>query len=109
MRWVLLLVVLFALAVACRAAPRPTPAPALLFVEVRNFAFNPANTMAVRGTRVTWTNRDSVAHTVTSTSPGFDSGRLAPGQGFSFVFTQAGTFNYICSIHPYMTAVIVVR
>jgi hypothetical protein len=60
------------------------------------------------GTTVTWTNNDSVTHTVTSDSGIFNSGSLAPGQSFSFTFPSAGTFTYHCTIHPYMTGSIVV-
>ena len=121
MRKTLLLVVLLALALvaACGGGgygtpaptPRPTPIPAPaageVQVEMRGFAFNPASLTIDRGTRVTWTNRDSERHT--ATGPGFDSGNLAQGQSFSFVFTQAGTFNYHCNFHPSMTATITVR
>jgi plastocyanin len=52
------------------------------------------------GTMVTWTNNDSIAHTVTSDDgTSFDSGALSPGQTFSHTFDTAGTFPYHCSIH----------
>jgi plastocyanin len=58
------------------------------------------------GDTVRWTNQESVAHTVTSGSPGdgdvgliFDSGNLLGGDSFSFTFDDAGTFTYFCQIH----------
>lgn len=80
-------------------------------VDIQGFAFNPATLTVVRGTMVTWTNRDSVTHTVTAVQPPgvFDSGPLGTGATFSFTFNTTGTFGYRCNIHPTMTGTIVVR
>jgi hypothetical protein len=51
------------------------------------------------GTTVTWTNNDTMAHTVTSTQGIFNSGVIQPGQTYSFKFTTPGTYNYFCTIH----------
>lgn len=75
-------------------------------VEIRGFAFNPAELTVSRGTTVAWTQMDAVSHTVTG--PGFESGRLSQGQSFRNTFNEAGTFDYICSIHPYMRGRIIV-
>jgi plastocyanin len=61
------------------------------------------------GTTVTWTNTASEAHTSTSNGSGWNSGTIAPGQGFSFTFQTAGTFAYHCAIHPGMVGSVVVR
>jgi plastocyanin len=61
------------------------------------------------GTKVTWTNKDSVTHTVTADKGAFNSGPLSPGNNFSFTFTRAGTYSYHCSIHTSMMATIVVQ
>lgn len=62
---------------------------------------------------VTWTNDDSVAHTVTSTSSPacgqFDSGRMGPGGTFSHTFTIAGTYEYHCFYHSWMVGTIIVK
>lgn len=76
-------------------------------VSIANFAFNPADVTIKVGDTVTWTNNDSVAHTVTGT--GFDSGSLAQGKTYSHKFDTAGTFDYHCSVHPSMTAKITVQ
>lgn len=72
-------------------------------VTIQNFSFNPADTTVKVGTIVTWENKDSVAHTVTSQG-NFDSGTLAKGQAFSYKFEKVGEFNYHCVPHPYMKA-----
>lgn len=89
----------------------PTSAPASNgnSVAVANFAFSPASLTVKVGTKVTWTNNDSVTHTVTENQGAFDSGQLPPGKSFSFTFTKAGTYSYHCNIHPSMTATIVVQ
>jgi plastocyanin len=74
---------------------------------------NPINVKA--GGTVTWTNQDTVVHTVTSGSGlddpnlgrDFDSGLL--GKGFSHIFFKPGEFPYFCQIHPTMVGKVVVK
>jgi plastocyanin len=88
----------------------PTPAAATgPAVTIQNMAFNPATLTIPKGTTVTWTNSDPVAHTVTATGGAFNSGHLNPGQTFTHTFDQAGTFDYQCTYHPYMKGAIVVQ
>ncbi|MDV3278211.1 MAG: plastocyanin/azurin family copper-binding protein [Nitrososphaerales archaeon] len=68
----------------------------------------PANFTAKVGQTVTWVNRDSGPHTVTSSTGVFDSGSIASGASFSFTFTQAGTYQYYCTYHLWMKGTIVV-
>jgi predicted lipoprotein with Yx(FWY)xxD motif/plastocyanin len=91
--------------------PTPTPTPAApvpYSINIQGFAFSPATATVPIGTVVTWTNKDSAAHTVTSNT-GVFNGSVSPGASFSFTFTQAGTFPYHCSIHPSMVATIIVK
>jgi plastocyanin len=80
-------------------------------VSIQGMAFIPASITIAVNTTVTWTNNDAVTHTVTSDTPLFNSGNMAGnGSGtFSFTFTSAGTFPYHCSIHPDMTATVIVQ
>jgi len=78
-----------------------------------NTCFIPIEVITLVGAEVTWTNDDLAnTHTVTSgdvvVGPDemFDSGILGPGQGFSYVFEQAGIFPYFCTIHPWKEGVI---
>jgi plastocyanin len=73
-----------------------------------NFSFGPNSLTIKVGTKVTWTNHDSVTHTVTANQGAFNSS-VSPGSSFSFTFTKAGTYAYHCAIHPSMTATIVVQ
>ncbi|MBI4180450.1 MAG: cupredoxin family copper-binding protein [Chloroflexi bacterium] len=69
-------------------------------VAIRGFAFNSSQITIKVGDTITWTNQDSVPHTVTG--DGFDLGNLAGGQSRSYTFITAATFTYHCNIHPYM-------
>jgi plastocyanin len=77
-------------------------------VEIKGSAFNPITITIKKGDTITWTNNDPVTHTVTI--PGVtDSGSIPSGQTFSFTFSNAGTFDYHCSIHTSMTGKIIVQ
>jgi plastocyanin len=78
-------------------------------VSIANFSFTPATLSISVGTTVTWTNTDSVTHTVTADQGTFDSSNLSPGTTFSFTFSQAGSYPYHCSIHPSMMGTILVK
>lgn len=77
-------------------------------VAIEGFDFHPGKLTVEAGSRVTWTDLDSVNHTVTADDGSFDSGSISNGQAFRQTFDQAGTFTYHCAIHPSMTATIVV-
>jgi plastocyanin len=77
-------------------------------VSIKGFAFNPATIQAKAGENVTWTNEDSVPHTVTLDDGSSKSGNIAGGATYSHAFTQAGTFAYHCEIHPQMKGTVTV-
>jgi plastocyanin len=78
-------------------------------VKIDNFSFGPATLTVAPGTTVTWVNHDDIPHTVVSTDSVFKSKVLDTDEKFSFTFTKAGTYPYFCSIHPKMTATVVVK
>jgi plastocyanin len=76
-------------------------------VEVRVFQFGPRQMEVEAGTRVTWTNRDDIIHTVTSGTPGSPDGRFDQplgGQGATTTveFKDPGVYPYYCDRHPSM-------
>ncbi len=80
----------------------PPPAPQA-YVNIKNYIYSPSTLSIKAGTKVTWTNSDSVPHTVTSDTNGLlSSPILNPGQSYSYTFTAVGTTNYHCAIHPTM-------
>jgi hypothetical protein len=77
-------------------------------VTISGFSFSP-NTVTVNvGDRVTWTNQDPSTHTATS-SGHFNTGNIPEGGSKSVTFNSAGTFDYICTIHPTMQGTVIVR
>jgi len=79
-------------------------------VKIDNFTFAPADLTVAPGTTVRWVNRDDIPHTVVSEDKlTFKSKPLDTDQEFSYTFTKPGTFSYFCSIHPKMTAKVVVQ
>src|SRR5882762_7940141 len=80
-----------------------------------NNCYDPAQVNVAPGDTVTWTNADTASHTVTSGKPSdnqtgtvFDSSLVKAGATFAFKFTDAGTFDYYCQVHPWMTGQVIV-
>jgi plastocyanin len=78
-------------------------------VEINNFMFTPKTLTVPVGATVTWKFDDSTQHTVTADDNSFTSQVLGSGQTYTHTFTSAGTVNYHCSIHTFMTGSIVVK
>ncbi|HEX5252366.1 MAG TPA: cupredoxin family copper-binding protein [Mycobacterium sp.] len=77
-------------------------------VTIDGFAFAPASLSVTAGTTVTWTNRDEEPHTVAASDGSFHSPGMGTGATFTHTFPAAGTFDYVCSIHPMMRGAVVV-
>ncbi|MGN6334854.1 cupredoxin domain-containing protein [Mycobacterium sp.] len=77
-------------------------------VTIDGFAFEPASLTVTAGTTVTWTNRDEEPHTVAASDGSFHSPGMGTGGTFTHTFSGAGTFDYVCSIHPMMHGTVVV-
>jgi plastocyanin len=85
----------------------PTPSPSGVAaraekVEIVDFAYDPDPVVVQVGGKVTWLNQDSAPHTATAEDGSFDTGTLEEGKLKSESFKQAGTYDYICEIHPDM-------
>jgi plastocyanin len=61
------------------------------------------------GNIVSWINDDSTEHTITADDGSFDSGPISSGDTFDNTFDAPGDFGYHCSIHPFMTGVVIVE
>jgi len=87
---------------------------AIVGCETTNECYIPYMVTIDVGGEVMWNNVDSMAHTVTAGSPTeglsehFDSGLVAPSAMFSHEFTEAGTFDYFCMVHPWMVGTVMV-
>ncbi len=88
------------------------PGAAVPGCENTNSCYFPYEVIISVGNTVTWSNDDSAAHTVTSGSVDagltgvFDSGLFASNSRFEHTFDKAGTFDYFCMVHPWMTGVV---
>lgn len=78
-------------------------------VTIKNFAFTPDSVTASVGDTIVWTNNDSLAHTATVNSA-CTTAPLSSGTSAGLVFSAAGTYPYVCNIHPtLMKGTIVIR
>jgi plastocyanin len=79
-------------------------------VSEEDITFTPAEVTVSAGDTVTWTNNDSVDHDVTADSfSSGDPGGMAPGDTFEHTFDEAGTFDYVCTVHPGMEGSVTVE
>jgi plastocyanin len=79
-------------------------------ITIQNFNFSPSKITVTPGEKVTVTNKDSVAHTVTANDKKFNTGDIGPGKTVTFTAPSSpGSYPYICTIHQYMTGMLTVK
>jgi uncharacterized cupredoxin-like copper-binding protein len=71
-------------------------------VFIYSMGFHPATLQVKNGTTVRFVNYDVIAHSVVANDQSFISPVLNPGDSFNVTFSKAGTFEYICGVHPQM-------
>lgn len=106
-RMVFRAVLVFALAAAGAIPALAQDAKAKVTID--NFTFTPAELTVSVGTTVTWDNHDDIPHTVVEKNKLFRSKALDTDDSYSFTFTQAGTYDYFCGLHPHMVGKIIVK
>ncbi len=84
------------------------PSSGVMEISIVDFNFDPAEMEVPVGTTVRWTNNDSFDHNVKADDGTFESETLGGGDTYEFTFETAGTFSYICGIHPSMQGTITV-
>ena len=82
--------------------------------DVDDICYIPPNIVVEKGKSVTWLNEDSSFHSVTSgfypePSGLFDSGHLDPYESYTLSFDEFGTYDYFCTLHPWMKAQVIVE
>lgn len=77
-------------------------------VEIKGFAFHPAELSVKPGDVVRWVNKDVVPHTATLDDGTWDSDELSNGGVAEIEVTKAGVFSYLCIYHPSMKGAITV-
>ncbi|MGY5149451.1 MAG: cupredoxin domain-containing protein [Candidatus Nitrosopumilus sp. bin_68KS] len=82
--------------------------------EVQDICYIPSSIVTQKGKPVTWVNQDSAFHSVTSgfyeePTDLFDSGHLDPFESYSVTFDESGTYDYFCTLHPWMKGQVIVE
>jgi len=82
--------------------------------EKTDSCYTPSEIVIKQGDSVTWVNEDAAFHSVTSgyyddPSGLFDSGYLDPEGSFTFIFENIGTYDYFCTLHPWMKGQVIVE
>lgn len=98
--------VLAAFAVLTLFSTAPATGAETHSIPIAQYQYQPASMTVRVGDVVTWTNQDQAPHDVVAGT--FRSPMLSTGQSWSYTFTQPGTFDYVCSVHPDMRARILV-
>ena len=98
-----------ALASTPGVAEDPQNAGAGPVVSIDHNTFIPNEITVAPGTTVTWVNTEAMPHTIVDLNKGFRSKTLVKDARFSFTFTTAGDYSYLCSIHPNMKGKVVVK
>ena len=94
------------LALTCAlAAEKPAKAPS---VHINGADYGPLPSGLKAGDTITWTNDDTVAHTVTARDHSFDL-HLNPGQSAKLTLQKDGTFPIYCIYHSTMRGVLVAK
>jgi len=78
-------------------------------VVIDNFTFSPTPLTVKVGTTITWVNHDDIPHSIYCPDIKLKSHALDTDDDFSYKFEQAGTFDYMCGIHPHMRGQVVVQ
>ena len=77
--------------------------------------FIPSKVSINAGDTISWTNDDTAVHTTTGgsistgTTGTFDSGLIQSGVQYEYTFASAGTFDYFCVVHPWMSGTVSVN
>jgi plastocyanin len=96
------------LAVGAAPAAAGGPAPEGPTSSIHDRIYAPSAITVAAGQSITWHNETLGPHTVTSTSELFNSGRIEGGTSYTLKFSNPGTFDYYCTVHPTMKGVVTV-
>jgi len=78
-------------------------------IGIDNFKFAPTPLTIAKGTEVTWTNHDDIPHSIVVNALGVHSKAMDTDGTFSYRFDKSGTYFYVCGLHPFMQAKVVVN
>jgi plastocyanin len=108
-RYILITISLVLILSITNSCQKTSDVPGPNEVLIKGMAFNPSVITVTAGTTITWTNKDGMPHTATSTTGLFDSGSINTLGTYSHMFSTPGTYPYICTYHTTMTATVIVK
>ncbi|HEX3574002.1 MAG TPA: cupredoxin family copper-binding protein [Rhodopila sp.] len=94
---------------ACLIVPIAARSDDAAQVKIDNFTFGPGKVTIAKGTSVTWTNQDDIPHSIVLAALRVRSKALDTDKAFTYQFDKAGTFSYVCGLHPQMHGTVVVK
>ncbi len=108
-RMAVLAVAVVSFGLPARTAPAASVETKATKVSIVNFQFTPAEVTIAAGESVTWVNDDGAPHGLEYHDGSAGNDLLLPGASYNRRFDQPGTYDYNCSVHPYMTGRVIVR
>jgi len=78
-------------------------------VMIDNFTFTPQSLTVKVGTTVTWVNHDDIPHSIVCPLLKMKSHPLDSEDSFAYKFEEAGSYDYLCGLHPHMHGQIIVQ
>jgi plastocyanin len=78
-------------------------------IGIDNFKFAPTPLTIDKGTEITWVNHDNIPHSIVLNSLGVRSKAMDTDGSFTYKFDKSGTYFYVCGLHPFMQAKVVVK
>jgi plastocyanin len=91
------------------AIARPALSAPELEIVIDNFTFAPTPLNIKVGATVTWVNHDDIPHSIVCPDLKMKSHPLDTDDSFAYRFERAGTYEYICGLHPHMHGQVVVQ
>ncbi len=85
------------------------PKPSTHTVDIEALKFSPPTLEVKAGDTVIWKNKDAFPHNVIAENKSFRSVDLQSGQAWKFKAGRKGIFPYVCTLHPGMKAVLIVK
>jgi plastocyanin len=78
-------------------------------VTIRDFTYFPEDLSVNLGAEVTWLNEDGVIHDATDRDGAWETELLGEGESGTITLDEPGSFEYYCTVHPYMEGRLIVR
>jgi plastocyanin len=89
------------------AAGAATPPAPITKVTIKAYKFRPSKFSVSVGVPVTVKNKDGAVHDLAAVNGAFKTKDIVGGKSAKFKVKKPGTYKIVCTLHPYMTGVLV--